>query len=121
MKRLFVLGFAVMAFGASVFAGGHESLIEKLNDKSTQKAVVRYLDADFKQSDDLEYVFSESLNKINAAKSKGNDVKKASEKAVNFSLTNAKVILSENQFRKLLVVMNMTLANDSNNKFYAEK
>lgn len=121
MKRLLTLGFAVMAFGASVFASGNSSLVEKLNSETTQKAVARYLNVDFRQNEDLKYVFNESAKKMNRELAKGVNADVAHEKAMNFNLANAKAVLSNDQYRKFVTVLNATMNNGSAFALLAEK
>lgn len=119
MKRLFVLGLAIMAFGASSFASG--SLFDKLNNKTSQNGVIRYLDTTYQQDEDLRYIFSESSKRFDRAIAKGETEEVASKKAINFNLANAKAILSADQYRKYLTVLNITVNNASMTSLLAEK
>lgn len=121
MKRLFVLGLAVLAFGASTFASDNKTVTEKLNNKVTQQAVARYLDTDYQQTAHLEYIFSEASKRHNKAIAKGASTEEAAKIALNFNLANARVVLSTEQYKKFLSVLNVTLMNASNYALFAEK
>lgn len=82
------------------------NVLYKLNDNSTFKALVRYLNADEDQADQLRYVFSLTERKLNYANKKESTV--AAEKALMFNLGNAKYILSGEQYRKYLIVLNVS-------------
>jgi len=120
MKRLFVLGLAVMAFGATVFANGN-GVIYKLNNENTLKRVAHYLNADYQQKDDLQYVFGESVKRYEKAISKGESVDQASQKALRFNLANARAILSPDQYKKFIQVLNISVINEASTTLLAEK
>ena len=120
MKRLFVLGLAIMALGANVFASGNE-VINKLNDDTVFRGMVRYLDAGYQQTNDLRYVFSESARIYNKATAKGMNTAEASQKAFNFNLANARAILSPEQYKKFVRVLNISVNNEINKSLLAEK
>lgn len=119
MKRLFILGIALVSFGASSFAS--ENVVEKLNSEETLKNVVRYLGADRQQKRDLQYIFSESSKRLVKATAQGESAEIASEKALRFNLANAKVVLSPDQYKKFVRVLNITINNSANESFLAEK
>lgn len=114
MKKVLVFTIALFALGTSLSyaAGGYETFY-KLNEKSTFNAMTRYLGTNFEQSNDLKYVFHLTEKKIKKA---GNDT--ALEKAVMFNLANAKAVLTAEQYRKYLVVLNLSIQNN-NNEFVA--
>ena len=78
----------------------------KLNNSTTFKALVRYLDANATQADQLNYVFNLTEQKLRYATRKDNTL--AAEKAMKFNLGNAKSILSVEQYRKYLIVLNVS-------------
>lgn len=121
MKRVLFLGFLVLAFAANSFAG-QGIVIEKMNDTKTFDRVVRFLDANYDQEKDLKYVFTRADREYKRAIEKGMSTDDAAVKAVNFSLANSKVILSKEQYNKLLQVINTTVSNyESTNKLLAGK
>lgn len=119
MKRLFILGIAVLAFGAKSFAS--DNMVAKLNEPATLKNVVRYLGADYQQKRDLQYIFSESSKRLEKATAKGESLSEASEKALMFNLANAKVVLSPDQYKKFVRIVNITANNNASGVFLAEK
>jgi len=110
MKKVLVL--VMVAFATSVFAinPSNYKAIYKLNNESTFNALVRYLDADDSQADQLKYVFELSENKMRTALKTDNDA--AAEKVLLFNVGNAKYILSDNQYKKYLVVLNLSIYNN---------
>ena len=120
MKRLFVLGLAVMALGVSAFAQEESGLVEKLNEKATLSRVSSYVDADYFQEKDLKYIFTESSKRFEKALAQGVSEEEAKERAINFNVANARVILTDYQYRKFLRVLN-TINNETNPSLYAEK
>ena len=111
MKKVLVL--AMVAFATSAFAlnPGNYKVVYKLNNEPTFNALVRYLDADNSQADQLEYVFELTENKMRSAFKSDNET--AVDNALLFNAGNAKYILSENQYRKYLVVLNLSINNDN--------
>lgn len=120
MKRLFVLGFAIMALGVSAFAQSESKFVEKLNEKSTLNRVSNYVGADYVQEKDLKYIFDESSKRFDKAIAEGINETEAVKKAINFNLANARVILTDYQYRKFLRVLN-EINNETNPSLYAEK
>ncbi len=121
MKRLFTLGLAIMAFGATSFANNNSTITERLVNPSTQNAIARYLDADYQQKSDLKYIFNEASKRYAKAISRGASEAEASKMAMNFKLANTKVVLSPAQYRKFISVLNITVMNDNNYSLFAEK
>ncbi|NDV69780.1 hypothetical protein [Dysgonomonas sp. 25] len=108
MKRLLVLTLCVVAFAAKSFAG-QGVVVEKLNDKKTFNRVARYLSVDSDQSQDLKYVFNLADKRYKEAIKGGASEEEAATKAMNFTLANSKVVLSKEQYSKLLQVINTTV------------
>lgn len=111
MKKFLVLVAFVAAFSVSSFAGDSSVVLAKLGEKSVFNGVTRYLGTSIEQERDLKYVLAESAKRY----------KDDSEKALRFNLANAKVILSPEQYRKYIVVLNMTVANNVEPNLIAEK
>jgi len=120
MKRLFVLGLAIMALGVNAFAAGG-GVIEKLGNESVFNGIVKYLDAGYQQSSDLRYIFDETARRYEKETARGKDASEAAQKAFHFNLANAKVILSPEQYRKFVRVLNVSVYNEVNNTYLAEK
>jgi len=119
MKK--VLVFVMVAFATSVFAinPGNFKAVYKLNNEPTFNALVRYLDVDNSQSDQLKYVFELTENKMRSALKSDNE--SAIDNALLFNVGNAKYILSENQYRKYLVVLNLSINNNNNEELLTQK
>ena len=119
MKKILVLVLVLASYGASVSAvnSSDYNVFYKLNNETTFNSLARYLDVDFKQADQLKYVFSLTEDKLNSALKKDNEV--AIEKAMRFNLSNAKFILSDAQYKKYLTALNMSINNDKQS-LYAE-
>lgn len=111
MKRLFVLGAAIMAFGASLFASGKGEIIKNLDTKETQKAVVRYLDADFDQELDLGFIFSMTQKKYDDELAKGETEDNAFNKAIGSGLLKMRDALTTDQYQKFRDVLAQTIRN----------
>lgn len=112
MKRLFVLGFAVMAFGASVFASGKGTIIENLDSKVTQEAISRYLSATVTQEHDLRFLFGISQKSYKKEIAKGATDEEAFNKVIGSTLMKMRDSLTRDQYRKFVMVLNQTVRNN---------
>lgn len=113
MKKLFVLAVAVFAYASSVNASNDLGFMTQLNEKNTFSSVMKYIQADSSQSELMKIVMEKSAEKINAALASGDDT--AMNAAVNFNLANAKYILSHDQYRKYVTLINITKNNRAEN------
>ena len=120
MKRLFVLGLAVMALGVGAFAQESSGFVAKLNEKTTFDRVSEFVDVDYYQKRNLQYIFNEASKRFDRATAQGLGEEAALEKAINFNVANAKAILSDYQYRKYLQILNK-INNETNPLFYASK
>ena len=118
MKKVLVL--AMVAFATSAFAlnPGNYKSVYKLNNEPTFNALVRYLDVNDTQADQLKYVFELTENKMRSALKSDNET--AVDKVLTFNVGNAKYILSDVQYRKYLAVLNLSI-NSSNDEFLTQK
>jgi len=114
MKKILVL--VMVAFATSAFAlnPGNYKAVYKLNDETTFNSLVRYLNVDDSQVDQLKYVFQLTENKMRSALKSNNEG--AADKVLLFNVGNAKYILSDNQYKKYLVVLNLSINNSVNNE-----
>ena len=112
MKKIFSLAIILVAFGASVSAVNLSdyTVFYQLNNTTTFNSLVRYLDVDYAQADQLKYVFSITENKLNSALKADNEV--SVDKALKFNLANAKAILSDVQYKKYLSALNVSIYNE---------
>ena len=109
MKKIILVLAVVFAGLTSVSANelAKAEVFTKLSNESTFRSLVRYLNADAEQAQNLKYVFALTSKKVNTALNKESVVD--AEKAIVFNLGNAKHILSAEQYRKYLLVLNMTI------------
>jgi hypothetical protein len=118
MKKVLVL--VMVVFATSVFAINptNYKAVYKLNNETTFNSLVRYLNADETQADQLKYVFELTENKMKSALKSENEA--AADKVLLFNVGNAKYILSESQYKKYLAVLNLSV-NNENNELLTEK
>ena len=120
MKKLIILVLVLVAYGASVSAANPEEyrVFYKLNNVATFNSLARYLDVDDTQADQLKEVFSTTETKLNSALKAENY--NGVEKALLFNLGNTKAILSDEQYKKYLAVLNLSI-NNTNDEFLTQK
>jgi len=105
----------MVAIATSAFAinPGNYKTVYKLNNESTFNALTRYLAVDENQADQLKYVFQLTENKMKSALKSENEL--AADKVLLFNVANARYILSDEQYKKYLVVLNLSVNNDKEN------
>lgn len=81
----------------------------KLNNETTFNGLMKYLDASGEQEESLKLVFSLTEKKLKDAISNENEG--ATEKAIDFNVGNVKRALSEEQYKKYLSIINLTINN----------
>lgn len=110
MKKVFFsIALMLVVFTTSAFARSNSyEVFYKLNDKATFNQVMRYLQADYAQANDLAYVFSLTGKKLNSVKNENPD---EIAKVLRFNLANAKNVLSPDQYKKYLVLLNVSVHN----------
>ena len=119
MKKILmvILGVVVTATSAFALDTTKYSVFSKLSNENTFYGLVRYLDVDNSQAEKLEVVFSMTEEKMESALKKNDE--KAAEKAMFFNLGNVKSVLSEEQYKKYLVLINVSVYNNNNDTFIA--
>jgi len=119
MKKVLVL--VMVAFATSVFAinPANYKAVYKLNDEPTLNSLVRYLNVDDTQADQLKYVFELTENKMKSAL-KSDNYEVAVYSVLLFNTGNAKYILTPNQYRKYLAVLNLSI-NENNQELLTQK
>ena len=110
MKKVLVLVMVAIATSAFAINPGSYKAVYKLNNEPTFDALVRYLDVNDNQADQLKYVFQLTENKMKSALKSENEL--AADKVLLFNVANAKYILSDEQYKKYLVVLNLSVNND---------
>lgn len=122
MKRLFILAVAIFSLGSVSFASDADyAFLSKLNEKGKFNGLVNYLEADYEQQRYLKEIFELSSKKMEKATRNGEDSEKEIRKALAFNLANTKSVLSAEQYKKYLIVLNVTSVNSSNNTLLATK
>jgi len=118
MKKVLVL--VMVAVATSVFAinPSNYKAVYKLNNEPTFNALVRFLDVDNSQADQLKYVFELTEDKMRSALKSDNET--YADNVLLFNVGNVKYILSDNQYRKYLQVLNLTI-NNINEEFLTQK
>ncbi|MBP1638558.1 MAG: hypothetical protein H6Q17_141 [Bacteroidetes bacterium] len=111
MKKMMLVLAVLVAGATSVYAVSpvETGVFYTINNEPVFNRLMRYLDADGEQSENLKYIFEATTSKLKTAAKDGNDA--AYSKAVNFNLANAKNILTRSQYIKYLSMINLTLTN----------
>lgn len=114
MKKMFVLGMVLVALAAHAFAFNPKDydVFLKLNNKVAYTVLIGYIDADQQQAAFLQHVFKVTEEEMKVAVKKENEA--AAENVLNYNLRNTKCILTEVQYRKYLVFVNVYLNNENN-------
>lgn len=116
MKRLFVLIAAVITLGGTTFAqdntGKEYAVLSKLGENGKLDGLAKYLEADVLQKAYLEEIFALSLQKMGKVTPDGSIAsEKNLKKAMTFNLANMKSVLTPEQYKKYLTVLNLTANN----------
>lgn len=121
MKKI-VLVLMIFVAGATVASAinpVHYKVFNSFNNEPVFNRLVKYLNADGDQVDNLKYVFELTENRMKSAVKSDNDA--AFQKAMNFNLANAKNILSRDQYTKYLSMVNITIRNGYQDVLFSEK
>lgn len=122
MKRLFILAVAIFSLGTASYASnGEYAFLSKLTEKGRFDGLVSYLQADFEQQRYLKEIFELSSKKLQSANVDGQVSEADVQKALAFNLANTKSVLTREQYKKYLVMLNITTNNSKNAEFLAEK
>jgi hypothetical protein len=111
MKKMMLVLAVLVAGATSTYAVNpvETGVFYTINDEPVFNRLMKYIDADGEQSDNLKYIFEATTNKLKTATKSGNEA--AYNKAVSFNLANAKNILSHSQYIKYLSMLNLTMTN----------
>ncbi len=114
MKKILVSVMVMAAFSTTTFAisPSDYGVFYKLNDKSTFSSLVSYLGADKEQAVYLKQVFNVTAEELKKAANTGND--KFAEYVLNYNLYNTKCVLSDDQYKSYLKVLNLSVNNKPN-------
>lgn len=122
MKRLFILALAIFSLTSVSFAtDGNYEFLSKLNKKEKFNGLVNYLQADYEQQRYLKEIFEVSYQKMEKASNSGENSEKEIQKALAFNLANTKSVLSPEQYKKYLIVLNITSINSNKTTLLATK
>ena len=112
MKKILMLVLVLVAASASTFALNPKdySVFYSLNNKSTFNSLIDYLKADKEQVDFLKQVFNETAKELDSATKSNNE--KLVESVMKYNLYNAKCVLSEDQYKRYLKMLNTFSYND---------
>ena len=121
MKKILVIIMVLVAGATSTYAinPGDYDVFYKINNQDTFSKLAQYLKADSEQAESLKYIFSTTENKLKSALKNENE--NEAEKAINFNLANAKNILSKDQYKKYLTIINLTINNRYEEVLLSEK
>jgi len=121
MKKMMLVLAVLVAGATSTYAVNpvETGVFYSINNEPVFNHLMKYLDVDGEQSDNLKYIFEATTNKMKTAAKSDNEV--AYSKAVNFNLANAKNILTRSQYVKYLSVINITLTNRYQDLAFSEK
>lgn len=119
MKKVLVIMLVALSGLASINAADLKEyeVLYKVNEVSTFKSLKKYLQVSEEQADQLKYVFNLTERKLDYAMNRNSEV--AAEKALMFHLGNVKYILTDAQYRKYLVALNVS-KNSNEDVYLAE-
>lgn len=120
MKKILVLVMVWVACSTATFAFSPSdyNAFYKLNNKAAFTSLVGYIDADQEQVAFLKHVFKVTEEELKAAAKKENEV--AANYVLDYNLRNTKCILSEDQYKKYLLFVNLYLNNDNDFALFTE-
>ncbi|MFZ4725453.1 MAG: hypothetical protein ACOYMD_08380 [Paludibacter sp.] len=115
MKKIVIVFLVLVASATSIYSINSDKyeIFCKLNNQNTFNSLVSYLHTDYTQSEQLNLIFSMTEEKLNTALKMENNT--AAEDALYFNLGNVKIVLSEEQYRKYLIIINLSVNNIANN------
>ena len=111
MKKVLVL--LMVAFATSAFAVNptNYKVVYKLNNETTFKSLARYLEVNDSQADQLKNVFKITENEMKTALSSNNMI--LADNVLIYNVKNTKYILSDEQYKKYLKILNISFNNDN--------
>jgi hypothetical protein len=114
MKKILVLVMVWVACSTATFAfnPADYNAFFKLNNKAAFTGLVGYIDADQNQVAFLQHVFKTTEEALQPAVKSENEL--AANNVVDYNLRNAKSILSDEQYKRYIVFMNVYLNSESN-------
>lgn len=113
MKKILVVVLVFIAMSTTAFSLTPEDygVFYKLNNESTFKGLINYLNADTEQADYLKQIFEVTAFELKNASKNSN--KNVVEDVLNYNLFNSKCILSDKQYKKYLTLINLSINDKS--------
>lgn len=108
-KMLFLAAFITATVAVNAMDVVKGEVFMKCNQEYVFSSLVNYLGMDDFQSNEMKKVFSTTENQIKRAIRI--DSEESMEKAVNYNLGNAKRVLTKEQYRKYLHIINLSYHN----------
>jgi hypothetical protein len=109
-KMMFILVVLVAGVTSTYAINPIESgVFYACNNGPVFNRLMKYLNADDEQADNLKYIVDATESRMKAAEKSKNEV--AFDNAVNFNLANVRNILSHSQYIKYLSMINLTITN----------
>jgi hypothetical protein len=112
-KLIFIMMVAAATTSAFGINPNVSTVFSKMNNETTLKYISNYLNADDSQIAELESIFYCTDQLLKSSKNEAGESYAAS--AVNYNLTSMKNVLSNAQYRKYLVLVNLSITNAENN------
>lgn len=111
-KMLFLVMLAVATVTtANAVDIAKSEVFMKCNNETVFNSLVKYLEMDSYQSAEMRQVFTTTEDQIKVALERGNS--ENLDKAFNYNLGNAKRILSKEQYKKFLRIINLSYHNNN--------
>lgn len=120
MKKVLVLAVIALTSVMSTYALdlNEYKVFYKLNNETTFKSLTRYLKTSVDQDVELKNIFAMTEKRMKTALN--SESEKDAEKAMWFNLGNAKSILTDDQYKKYLTAINLSVYTN-NGEYFAEK
>lgn len=120
MKKLLVVMFVCFTTITSVnaFELGDFRVFYKMNNEETHKSMQRYLELNECQKQDFYQVFEVSESKFREALDNNNEI--AAEAAIRLSMKRLNQVLNDDQYRKFVAILDITIENSRNTLIAAE-
>ena len=121
MKKIVVSVMVLVALSTKVFSVNPNERVAftKLYNQSNYNSLISYLEVDSVQAKQLKNAFSISNSDLNKALKNGNEI--AADKAIWYSLGNARAILSNEQYQKVMKALYISMKDDKRNIYLTER
>jgi len=115
MKKLILLVTVMLTIATTSFSINKNvcSAFSKMNNKTTFKYITNYLNVNETQANELESIFSITEQKLESAMAEDSEL--LAENAISYNFDSAKAILTQAQYRKYLLLINLSVNNSLEN------